>query len=161
MHLTESFLSILVGLSAVTSMRIHLPHFLFPLNSTIAHYLADQDEPQCHSIDAPTMPGLTPTNCGWVADVVCYELTQSSARDKWIWNERPGCAIGFWMPQRRYVDIVNCPQILKSIIAKCAFNSKYNAGTVNVAELPDFSQDGSSEHHDRVAWLLAPERLTL
>lgn len=43
----------------------------------------------------------------------------------------------------------------------CAFDSRFNAATVNVRVLPDYSQNGAPVEGERPMYMFAPERQTL
>ena len=48
-----------------------------------------------------------------------------------------------------------------SLVEKCALNSRYNAGGINVAEMPNFSGPGRAETEGLIRYAFAAERLTL
>ena len=83
-------------------------------------------------------------------------------RDTWIWFELPGCALGYCLPEEEEVpNVGRCKGLYESLVEKCAFNSRYNAGGINVAEMPDFSGPGRAETEGLMRYAFAPERLTL
>lgn len=43
----------------------------------------------------------------------------------------------------------------------CSTNSRFNAGGINVEEMPDFSGDGQAITEGELRYAMAPERLTL
>ena len=43
----------------------------------------------------------------------------------------------------------------------CSTDSRFNAGVVNVRDLPDFSGDGRAVEEGKLRYAMAPERLTL
>ena len=74
-----------------------------------------------------------------------------------------GCAVGFYL---RNVDerpsMEMCEEVIfGEMIAECAYNSSVNAGTVNVAVLPDLAQNGTAIMDHGPMYMLAPERQTL
>ena len=83
-------------------------------------------------------------------------------RDKWIWRELPECALAYYLPPNAVVPTeYKCRTLIfGSLFEKCAVDSRYNAGSINVAELPDFSGDGRAIVQYEQRFLMAPERLT-
>ena len=51
--------------------------------------------------------------------------------------------------------------VFRKIRDECAHDALYNAGAINVWELPDFSGDGDAVDRREGRYLMAPERLTL
>ena len=86
-----------------------------------------------------------------------------SERDKWVWEVVSGCALGFYLPQEAPVPTLwECENIIfDKMRLGCANDWRYNAGGINIFELPDFSQDGSAMVEDQGMFMMAPERLTL
>lgn len=50
---------------------------------------------------------------------------------------------------------------LGEIREKCAGDSRWNAGSINVGEMPGFGGDGTAVVGGEARWVMAPERLTL
>ena len=83
-------------------------------------------------------------------------------RDQWIWHEKVGCVIGYFLPRDGEVPSrVLCEQVFGEILDLCARNSRFNAGMANVLVVPDFSGDGEAIREGEIRYMMAPERLTL
>lgn len=112
------------------------------------------------------MVGLNPTNCKICIPIVCKKLTsphpEQLIRDKWFWAELPGCSLGYYLPEEALVPSAGqCERTFAAIVEPCSTNSRFNAGGINVEEMPDFSGDGSVVVERRLRYVMAPERLTL
>ena len=129
-------------------------HLRFPLSFLPAH---------CTFIDNPQSPGLDPNSCAQLAQATCIRFTIDPRvdRNRWIWSEQPGCAYGYYLPREAGVPSTeDCHQILESIQSLCARDERFNAGSVNVRDLPHFADDGSATFDREGRWIMAPERLT-
>lgn len=150
-------------ISAIIRPAVSLP-FPSPLWYFI---LTDRYTPRCHRVNSPGMPGLNPTNCETTAEIICQHFKPwppsrgGSPTNQWIWIEQPGCALAFYLPEHGFQGTKRCLDIFSGLIDECAFDSRFNAGSINVAVLPDFGQDGRAEDARFFMYLLAPERLTL
>lgn len=83
-------------------------------------------------------------------------------RDKWIWTELPGCSLGYYLPEETIVPFLGqCEASFGDIVELCSTNSRFNAGGINVEEMPDFSGNGRAVVEGRLRYAMAPERLTL
>ena len=51
--------------------------------------------------------------------------------------------------------------IFDAIVQLCATNSRFNAGSINVEHMPDFSGDGLPHTQGYPRYVMAAERLTL
>lgn len=111
------------------------------------------------------MVGLDPSNCDVVIGIICHQLgpaPEELVRDRWIWAELPGCALGYYLPARAWAaDRGHCERTFEAVVGLCASDSRWNAGGVNVEVMPDFSGDGRAEREGRMRYAMAPERLTL
>ena len=58
-------------------------------------------------------------------------------------------------------SLLTCENVYQGLIDKCAFNSSFNAGSVNVLEMPDWGSKGVPVEGATSMWIVAPERLTL
>ena len=148
MRLTDFLSIILLTPSTLSSPSPPLPPSLSltsPHNLTLPPPLNNYD-PQCHRITDPPQPGLRPSNCDIASEILClqfsYHLPENE--DRWLWVEQPGCAVAVWdrNPHPARADLVPCPRVFEGIIAECVLDSRFNAGSVNVEVLPDFSQGG-------------------
>ncbi len=54
-----------------------------------------------------------------------------------------------------------CMHEFEKIVNVCATDSRFNAGGINVVEMPDFGGQGRAEIEGRMRYAMAPERLTL
>ena len=150
------------------AIDITKPASLFQLqNITLPHPLLMRHNLECHMLtQTPPLVGLNPTNCEKAAEITCQRMASrppaSLVREKWIWIELPGCAIGYYLQEEQ--DIPNqhrCDLVLDNIVENCARNSSVNSGTNNVMLMPDFAQDGMPISVEDAMWVMAPERLTL
>lgn len=122
--------------------------------------------PTCLKITEPSMVGLNPTNCEICTQIICIKLTQPRPeqlrRDKWIWAELEGCSLGYYLPDEALVPSSGqCTGTFEAIVQTCSTDSRFNAGVVNVRDLPDFSGDGRAVEEGKLRYAMAPERLTL
>lgn len=167
MHLRNVLLALLLGPFSVSSIRLPHPFSLsLPHNLNLPHTLGVSYEPECHRIDDPPMTGLNPSHCEMASDIICQHLGSRPPVNQWVWVEQPGCALGFWMPDFAWIVpsywvVPSYKRIYSRIIDKCVYDSRFNAGTVNVAYLPDSSQNGTAIEGDKAMFLMAPGRLTL
>lgn len=100
------------------------------------------------------MGGLRPTNCDIAAAFLCVILAsieEDTYYDKCIWYELSGCAVGYYLPDEApEPSFLECnSRIFEEIIEQCATDSRFNAGSVNVRQLPDWGDDGTAirPHH--------------
>ncbi len=121
--------------------------------------------PVCYFLTDPPMTALSSSKCALLAGDVCADLEARGpeARGKWIWEEISGCALGYFLPDGAEVPHkYHCEYgIFDKIRRQCAGGWQYNAGAINVFELPDFGGDGSGMVEEWGRYLMAPERLTL
>lgn len=83
-------------------------------------------------------------------------------RNKWVWTEEPGCAMGWYFAREaRLPTFTACVAIHEGMVERCARDSHFNAAKVNVEVMPDFGEDGKAVVEDRGMFVMAPERLTL
>lgn len=123
-------------------------------------------DPECVKITEPPMVGLNPTMCHVVLQIICNRLTgpppERLVRDKWIWTELVGCSLGYYLPEGTIVPYLHqCQNRVLQILELCSTNSRFNAGGINVQEMPDFSGDGQAFVAGAMRYAMAPERLTL
>jgi len=70
--------------------------------------------------------------------------------------------MGWYFPRFAGVPTLGaCELIYGEMMERCAFDSRFNAATVNVAELPNFGDDGKVISEERGMFIMAPERMTL
>ena len=148
------------GKPSLLTLPTNLTTLLNPLTASI-------NGPTCHRLAGTE--GLQPSHCSYAVEVSCGAINKTSEpanpirRNKWIWTETPGCAVAYYVPQGSGVRVPKapeCTEIMTGLIDKCAFNSSVNAGSENVAVMPDWSHDGVEELVDEAMYILAPERLT-
>ncbi|KAL8680500.1 MAG: hypothetical protein Q9186_003299 [Xanthomendoza sp. 1 TL-2023] len=123
---------------------------------------------QCHRLPTsdPPPPGLQPTTCAQLAESKCDSIPRIQPaqirRSEWVWNEVEGCALGFYFPPDAPIPTrEECNEIFYGLIEECAFQSRWDAGAVNVGEWPDFAQEGTAVEEGENRFILAPWRLTL
>ena len=121
--------------------------------------------PVCYFVTDPPMTALSSSKCAFLGEHACTHmiLVGPSTRNKWIWSEVSGCALGFYLPQAAAVpSLFDCEiRIFEKMRSECATDWRYNAGAINLFELPDFNQDGTAMVEDEGRFMMAPERLTL
>jgi hypothetical protein len=122
--------------------------------------------PHCVRITDPPMTGLKPTVCENIVSIHCRIMDEIPVevigRNKWIWTEEPGCAMGWYFPRHaRLPTLGSCEAIHEGMVERCARDSSFNGAAVNVAELPNFGDDGKVLSEDRGMFIMAPERMTL
>ena len=94
--------------------------------------------------------------------MLCDSLRNHGARDTWVWTELPGCALGYYLPDKAWKPRPRtCAGDLEYIVDMCSTDLRFNAGGLNVAEMPSFSGQGRAETEGAVMYAMAPERLTL
>lgn len=169
MHLSTLLLSyslhfLSVSCTAITSPPTNLIT-LSTINNTFTSALTIPI-PECVRITDPPMLGLNPSNCEIAVPIICKRLTHAPVeqlrRDVWIWTELPGCSLGYYLPEEAHVPYEGpCNRIFEWMVELCSTDSKFNAGGINVLELPDFSGPGSAVREENMRYAMAPERLTL
>lgn len=178
MHLNQVTLPILYQVLTTAALSIDITHpdslfqdhnttsFRLPRPNLTHRYYVD-----CERLSDQALPGLNPSNCLTAAPVVCDALASlrptTTLVERWIWLELYGCALGYFLPlayRRRELELPSeeeCNRdIYGAIIAQCAFDSRYNAGSINVESLPkgrDRPGQAMTEGYPRYA--LAPAEL--
>ena len=153
-------------LTSIFSLTVHSLSLTQPIR-LITTLPNDIRNAQCHRLTAPGIPGLDPSNCATASDLLCQDLTAQPAqhiiRNRWTWYELAGCAVAYYIPENvgppNYSDCAL--DIFKELRTECAYNSSVNAGTVNVAVLPDYEHDGAPIVYEIPMYMMAPERQTL
>ena len=118
-------------------------------NINIPLYLT---EALCARITDPPLAGLNPSNCDIVAEITCQRLVnvprEHLVQETWIWSELEGCAMGYYLPDgARVPNRHTCEGvIMKEITEKCARDSRFNAGSINVERLPNFADDRTGDY---------------
>lgn len=175
MWILPSILVSLIHIQPTTAATIDSGLLLFPAqnltdpspgslvsNISPSNPLCADKDAQCHRITEPSMPGLNPTNCELAAFALCRDMKpQTAPRDRWVWNEQVGCATGYYISDEFFYTVFLCEASFKEIIATCATDSRFNAGSLNVQVLPDFTQAGEAQLENQPMYIMAPERLTL
>ena len=178
MHRPNSlFLSIVLALLSIASFGLIIPslslidqsnHTAAPLLSMNGHNqlnMTNLPPPICYFITDPPMSTLSNIKCSFLADDFCSDLASPGPkpRDRWVWAEISGCALGYYFPQEAILPThFTCEHmIFGAIRGQCARDPEYNAGAINVGQLPDFSGDGTELFPYQGRYLMAPERLTL
>ena len=144
-----------------------LPIFSATISPSIHLFTDDEPyHPRCRRITRPpphALPGLSPTKCEGLMPAICGMATINPYRNRWVWYYTNGCALGFFLPQAAEPpEEVECQFLMfNPLINKCAFDSRYNAGGVNVGELPSPEGNGTSEtDEDSIRFMLASAPLT-
>ena len=153
-------------LACVLSVAIQALSIIEPNHLSLAHpFHNSYKHPQCHRLPYPGVVGLDPTNCATAANVLCESLIPevSVPREKWVWVDLVGCSVGYYVQNYAIEpEMESCKfDVFREMRAKCAYNSSVNAGTLNVAVLPDFSQNGTAIWKHSAMYMMAPERQTL
>lgn len=180
MHLHHVTLPILYQVLITTALSIDITHpnsllqdhnttsVRLPRPNPTNRYYVD-----CERVSDQPLPGLNPTNCLDLAPMVCDLLANLrpaliTAEERWVWFERPGCALGYFLPrayQRHPRELlpseVECNNdIFGAIIQRCALDSRYNAGSINVESLPKGrDQPGAAMTEGFPRYALAPAGL--
>jgi len=158
LHLASfTFLASSFVLDPAFNHHLTLTSLTLPLHAMVA---------DCVRITDPPMTGLKPTVCENVALIQCQRLdeipVQAITRNKWFWTEEPGCAMGWYFPRDARIPTLGaCELIYEAMVERCARDSKFNGATTNVADLPNFGDDGKAMSEDRGMFIMAPERMTL
>ena len=144
----------------------HTAAQLLTINGHHRPNVTNLSPPMCYFITDPPMSTLSNLKCSFLADDFCSDLASPGPkpRDKWIWAEISGCALGYYFPPEAILPThFTCEEVIfRAIRRECATDPQYyNAGSINVGQLPDFSQDGTELLPDQGRYLMAPERLTL
>lgn len=170
------FLSILLALLPIPSSSLTISsldlidqsnHTADPLLRITAHQnlnITNLPPPICYFITDPPMSTLSNLKCSFLVDDICSSFTSPDRipRDRWIWAEISGCAMGYYFPRESILPThFTCEVIFGRIRRECATEVQYNAGGINVGQLPDFSHDGTELFPYQGRYLMAPERLTL
>ena len=182
MHLNHVALPILHQVLITTALYIDITHpaSLFQENNTnnnndTASVRLPPPDPtnryyvECERVSdqaSRPFPGLNPSNCLQAVPSICHGLTVFGHVERWIWAEWTGCALGYFLPRtyRRQGQLPTeeeCSNdIYGAIIQRCAFDSRFNAGSINVERLPIGPEDSGrpmTEGFPRYA--MAPKRL--
>ena len=103
--------------------------------------------PECYFVTEPPMGAFSRVKCAFLAEDTCSNLSSRGpeARGTWIWSEISGCALGYYLPHRAPVPSQHeCEYgIFQPIRFECATDGRYNVGSLNVEQLPDFGSDGT------------------
>lgn len=179
MHRSITFLfSILLESLMITPFALTIPSLssLIQTNYTVAPLLSINGHdlpldytplppPVCHFITNPPLTGLSAAKCGFLSGGLCSNLALRGpeARNRWIWSETSGCALGYYLPDNAAVPSeFECDHLVfEEIRDQCATDWRYNAGSINVNEYPDFSGDGTAVDPEKARYVMAPGRLTL
>ncbi|KAG7009352.1 hypothetical protein G7Y79_00003g012200 [Physcia stellaris] len=116
------------------------PSLLFYLYNATHHphhlLLPVPNHEHCTRITTPGTPGLEPTNCELISDRTCLRISltrPSLVHNKWIWDEMPGCALGYYFPSNAYIPTrEECSYAAEKLIEECILDSRFNAGSLNV-----------------------------
>ena len=144
---------------AVLTLLYTLPTLSAPANPSIPHRLMDDSpyHPRCRTATRPPpdpLPNLHPTVCESLIPIVCSWVTPGpdhlAYRDRWIWANKEGCALGYYSPQAAELpEEVECQFLIyKALVDKCAFDSRFNAGGINVGEMPGLGIAGTAAEDD-------------
>ena len=144
---------------AISTLLYTLPTLSAPANPSIPHRLMDESpyHPRCRTAKGPPpgpLPNLHPTVCESLIPTVCRWVTPGpehlAYRDRWVWANKEGCALGYYSPQAAEPpEEVECQfWIYKALVDKCAFDSRFNAGGINVEEMPDWGTAGTAAEDD-------------
>ena len=111
------------------------------------------------------MTELSSNKCAFITEQFCADLAfyGHEQRKKWIWEEVSGCALGYYLPDgARVPSRAGCEhRIFDPMRFQCAADGRYNAGSINVFDVPDFGGDGSGVDPGEGRYMMASERLTL
>jgi len=162
MNLIGFLLALFIHIFKTTSLALNnpIPNLLFPAqplkNLTspfpLTTSLTTNDHITCAHVDTPI--GLHPTYCSTAINIICQKLTENDprilARDKWVWTELPGCALGYYLPSETSPMLIpssaECEVgIFLEMVEKCAYDSRFNVGSINVAELPSAEGKGTAQ----------------
>lgn len=164
-----TLLLIIVCFSDTSALRLTKPPSLgLSQNKSLPHSPIDIENPRCYWITTqPPFDSFNRYNCHVAAQIACHKLTsafffRSHVREQWIWiDELPGCAVGYYLPAKGPIpNLRRCEVSFIEIVEQCATNANVNAGSVNVAVLPDLTQDGRPILATDEMYLVAPQRLT-
>ena len=121
--------------------------------------------PICYFISNPPTSLISSAKCASLTEDVCQKMVSRGpeAHDKWIWEEISGCALGYYIPEGgNKPNMWQCEErIFGEMRRQCASTWIYNAGGINVLDLPDFRSDGTAVLEDMARFMMATERLTL
>lgn len=69
--------------------------------------------------------------------------------------------MGWYLPTHaRVPDSTACSEVLKAIVDQCTSVGNWNAGAVNVDEMPGLTGDGTAVDKEEMRWFMAPQQLT-
>ena len=163
--------SLAIDISTPTSLfqadSVH-PNATFPASLHQTSNLTDRYWVECERVTYPQLPGLNPSHCLAAATRICDKLTQppppSLVRNSWRWVDLPGCSLGYYVPggfgPEELPSKDECSKdIYGLIIERCGLRSQYNAGSINVEQLPSFHDPGLPMTEGYPRYVMAPERL--
>ena len=179
MHLNHVTLPILLQVLTTTALSIHItdPVSLFQDRNTTSIRLPRPNPTnryyvECERVSDPGLPGLNPSNCLVAVPLICDWLANVKPGhfgvERWIWIERPGCALGYFVPRNDEHQALVLPSeeecnkdVYGEIIERCAFDSRYNTGSINVERLPKGREDpGRGMTYGFPRYVMAPASLS-
>ena len=120
--------------------------------------------PRCHSITDPFMTPFSISKCAFLAEETCSEfaLHGPKGRDIWVWSQISGCALGYYIPDNAILPTkFTCEYLIfEKIRTMCGTDARYNAGSINVEQLPSSSEDGTALVPGAGRYLMARESFT-
>ena len=173
MQLSLYLCTLICKFLAITVLALHLPLNDLTLslsNLTLPASLTADFNVHCVSIINPPQPGLNPTNCDRAVGPICSIFDQAHVlhhpvpRNQWIWSEPDifeGCSLGWYVPGLLHApSFEECSEAFQAINDKCARNSRFNAGNINIRTLPNLFSDGTAVNPAAMRYLMAPQQLT-
>ena len=178
MYLNHVALPILYQVLTTTALSLGIVHpdSLFQDHNTTSARLQRPNPSngyyvECERVRDPPLPGLNPFNCIVARPFICAWLAnlrpETYAVENWLWMERPGCALGFFLPRFQHGEPLELPteeecnrDIYGAIIEQCAYDSRYNVGSINVVQLPrGHGQPGEPMTEGFARYAMAPQQL--
>ena len=126
--------------------------------------------PFCELIPYSTPgPTINRGTCAILAKLLCNHLvTHGSAfRNEWTWTSASGCHLGYYLPNEAILPSQwSCEELsFGSIIRTCAkpgerdLAKRFNAGTINVDEMPGEESAGTAIDDEQGRYLMVPRPL--
>ena len=173
MHLSLYLYTLICIFLATTVLSLHLPLNGLTLslgNLTLPGSLTADFNVHCVSIINPPQPGLNPTNCDQAVGHICSIFDQAHIlhhpvpRNQWVWSEPTGfagCSLGWYVPGPLHApSFEECSEAFQAVNDKCARNSRFNAGNINIRTLPNLFSDGTAVNPTAMRYLMAPQQLS-
>ena len=116
----------------------------------------------------PDLPNFHEDACTEAIPFACGKLTdfepQFLVRDRWIWTNRPGCSLAYFVPMAAEPASIptkqECEaQVYGYMVKECVSSHIWDLGTINVFSPPTPGDSGSAFLQDYPRYLVSSKQL--